>query len=82
MPKEQKTNAMRYLEKNNISYKHQTYICDEFIDGITVAKKLGQSLEATFKTLIAHGKSGQYYCFLLPVAKELDLKKADRKSVV
>lgn len=80
MSKEQKTNAMRFLEKNKISYESQSYQCDEFIDGITVAQKLGQSLDETFKTLIAHGKSGQYYCFLLPVAKELDLKKA-AKSV-
>lgn len=80
MSKEQKTNAMRFLEKNKISYESQSYQCDEFIDGITVAQKLGQSLDETFKTLIARGKSGQYYCFLLPVAKELDLKKA-AKSV-
>lgn len=80
MSKEQKTNAMRFLEKNKIAYESQSYQCDEFIDGITVAQKLGQSLDETFKTLIAHGKSGQYYCFLLPVAMELDLKKA-AKSV-
>lgn len=80
MSKEQKTNAMRYLEKNKIPYESQSYQCNEFIDGITVAEKLGQSLDETFKTLIAQGKSGQFYCFLLPVAEELDLKKA-AKSV-
>lgn len=80
MSKELKTNAMRFLEKNKIPYESQSYQCDEFIDGITVAQNLGQSLDETFKTLIAHGKSGQFYCFLLPVAQELDLKKA-AKSV-
>ncbi len=80
MAKELKTNAMRFLEKNKIEYKVQTYECEEFIDGIDTAKKLGQPPEETFKTLIAHGKSGNYYCFLLPVALELDLKKA-AKSV-
>lgn len=85
MGKEAKTNAMRFLDKNKIDYTVQTYQCDEFIDGIHTAEKLGQPLEETFKTLVAHGKSGEYYCFLLPVAQELDLKKAarsvDEKSV-
>lgn len=80
MAKEVKTNAMRFLEKNKIEYTMNGYECDEFIDGITVANKNNQPLEVTFKTLVAHGKSGAYYCFLLPVAEELDLKKA-AKSV-
>lgn len=80
MAKELKTNAMRFLDNCKISYIVRTYKCDEFIDGVTVAEKLGQPLDRTFKTLIAQGKSGIYYCFLLPVALELDLKKA-AKSV-
>ncbi len=80
MGKELKTNAMRFLDKNKIDYTVQTYECEEFIDGIHTAEKLGQPLDETFKTLIAHGKTGNYYCFLLPVALELDLKKA-AKSV-
>ena len=78
MAKELKTNAMRYLDKSKISYEIQVYECEEFIDGITVAEKLGQPQEETFKTLVAQGKTGAYYCFLLPVALELDLKKAAR----
>ncbi len=85
MAKENKTNAMRFLERAKIPYTVKTYDCEEFIDGITVAEKLGQDPALTFKTLVAHGKSGGYYCFLLPVAQELDLKKAakgvDEKSV-
>lgn len=80
MAKELKTNAMRFLDKNKIGYEIQVYECEEFIDGITVAEKLGQPQEETFKTLVAKGKTGSYYCFLLPVALELDLKKA-AKSV-
>ena len=80
MAKEVKTNAMRFLEQKKIPYEMKSYECDEFIDGITVAEKLGQDPAYTFKTLVAHGKSGNYYCFLLPVAEELDLKKA-AKSV-
>ncbi|MBR1738892.1 MAG: Cys-tRNA(Pro) deacylase [Ruminococcus sp.] len=74
--KELKTNAIRFLDRNKISYDIQVYQCDEFIDGTDVADKLGQPHELTFKTLVAQGKSGGYYCFLLPVAMELDLKKA------
>ena len=80
MPKELKTNAMRFLDKSKIAYTVQTYECEEFIDGLHTAEALGQPAEQTFKTLVAHGKSGSYYCFLLPVAEELDLKKA-AKSV-
>lgn len=80
MGKELKTNAMRFLDKCRISYSVKTYQCDEFVDGIHTAQNLGQPLEATFKTLVAKGKSGGYYCFEVPVAEELDLKKA-AKSV-
>lgn len=76
MAKEAKTNAMRFLDKSGIKYEYNTYQCDEFIDGVTTAKTLGQPPEETFKTLVAQGKTGTYYCFLIPVALELDLKKA------
>ena len=78
MAKELKTNAMRFLDKNKIDYDIRTYECDEFIDGVTVAEALGQPVEETFKTLVAQGKTGAFYCFLVPVALELDLKKAAR----
>ena len=80
MGKELKTNAMRFLDTKKIAFEVQAYQCDEFIDGVHVAEKLGQPLDETFKTIVAQGKSGSYYCFLLPVAEELDLKKA-AKSV-
>ena len=80
MGKELKTNALRFLDTKKIAYEVQAYQCDEFIDGVHVAEKLGQPLDETFKTIVAQGKSGSYYCFLLPVAEELDLKKA-AKSV-
>jgi Cys-tRNA(Pro)/Cys-tRNA(Cys) deacylase len=80
MGKEIKTNAMRFLDRNKIPYEINLYECEEFIDGVTVAEKLNQPPEETFKTLVAQGKSGNYYCFLIPVAEELNLKKA-AKSV-
>lgn len=67
---------MRFLDKSKIKYEYNTYQCDEFIDGVTTAKSLGQPAEETFKTLVAQGKTGNYYSFLVPVALELDMKKA------
>lgn len=74
--KEVKTNAMRILDKNKVTYEVVTYTCDEFIDGIHIADQLGQSYEISFKTLVTVGKSKNYYVFVLPVDKEVDLKKA------
>ncbi len=76
MAKELKTNAMRLLDKNKIKYNLITYECDEFIDGITVANKTGVPQKRSFKTLVTVGKSNNYYVFVLPVAKEIDFKKA------
>ena len=76
MGKEIKTNAMRMLERQKISYRMNEYECDEFIDGVTIADQLGHSYDMSFKTIVTIGKSKQYYVFALPVDKELDLKKA------
>ena len=74
-----KTNAMRTLEKAGIPYSAHTYDCsDGLIDGISVAKKMGQPVEQVFKTLVAQGTSGEYYVYIIPVADELDLKAAAR----
>lgn len=78
MGKEIKTNAMRILDRNKISYEIITYECDEFIDGLHTAEKTGAPVEQSFKTLVAQGKSGQFYVFVIPIAKEVDLKAAAR----
>ena len=74
--KEVKTNAMRILEKLKIPFEVKTYECDEFVDGMHIADQLGQSYAQSFKTLVMQGKSKEYYVFVLPVDKEVDLKKA------
>ncbi len=74
--KELKTNAMRILDRNKIPYEYQTYECEEFVDGITVADHLGLPHDHVYKTLVTTGKSGGHYVFVLPIAAELDLKKA------
>lgn len=76
MAKELKTNAIRFLEKQKAEFEFVTYESEGFMDGVSVAQKLGQPLELTYKTLVAYGKSRQYYVFVIPVAKELDMKKA------
>src|SRR5574344_2250580 len=76
MAKEVKTNAMRILDRNKINYTLNMYTCDDFIDGVHVADQLGQSYDQSFKTLVTVGKSKNYYVFVLPIAEELDMKKA------
>ena len=76
MGKEIKTNAMRILEKNKVAYEMHLYESEGFMDGVSVATKLSQPLEKTFKTLVAQGKTKNYYVFVIPVAKEVDMKKA------
>ena len=75
--KEQKTNVMRILDQKKIPYEAKHYPHgDEAVDGITVAQSLGQDPASVFKTLVTRGSKGGYYVFVIPVAEELDLKKA------
>lgn len=79
--KEMKTNAMRILDSMKIPYKHYTYECREFEDGLQIAKMLSLPCEKVYKTLVTVG-GGDYYVFVIPVAEELDLKKAARSVEV
>ena len=74
--KDNKTNVMRLLEQAGIPYTPHTYDPEGPIDGVSVAKMLGQDPECVFKTLVTRGASGGYYVFDIPVAENLDLKKA------
>ena len=58
-----KTNAVRILEKNNVEYDYISYPCKEAIDGVTVAEKLGADVKTVFKTLVTCGKSGSFFVF-------------------
>lgn len=74
-----KTNAMRILDAKKISYGMLTYDNrDGRIDGISVAEKMGKDPSGVYKTLVAEGASKNIYVFVIPVAKELNLKKAAR----
>ena len=72
----EKTNAMRKLDAMKIKYNEHTYTDTDAISGVEVAAVLGQEPDKVFKTLVTQGKSKNYYVFMVPVAEELDLKKA------
>ena len=76
---EQKTNVMRALEQKKIRYTPHEYPHGaEAVDGVTVAGLIGAAPEQVFKTLVTRGASKNIYVFVIPVAAELDLKKAAR----
>lgn len=70
-----KTNAMRILDKQGINYKIYDYSNTDAISGIEVATVLNEDVNKVFKTLVTTSKNTNYV-FLVPVSKELDLKKA------
>ena len=77
----QKTNAMRILDSKKISYNTYSYETDgQHIDGVSVAHQLNQDENMVFKTLVAQGNSKNYYVFVIPVAENLDMKKAAKVS--
>ncbi|MBQ6370255.1 MAG: Cys-tRNA(Pro) deacylase [Firmicutes bacterium] len=72
-----KTNAVRIVEAEGIIYQMREYDAPEgFLDGVSVAEALGQDPAQVFKTLVTVGASRQNYVCVIPVAAELDLKKA------
>ncbi|RBP94681.1 Cys-tRNA(Pro)/Cys-tRNA(Cys) deacylase [Cytobacillus firmus] len=76
-----KTNAMRMLDAQKVDYELITYDNqDGKIDGVSVAAKIEKDPEAVYKTLVAQGHSKQVYVFIIPVAEELDLKKAAKAA--
>ena len=71
-----KTNVMRVLTQNGVDYTPHNYVSTGAIGGLEVAEALGQDPERVFKTLVTVGRTGEHYVFMVPVADELDLKKA------
>ncbi|NLY71527.1 MAG: Cys-tRNA(Pro) deacylase [Clostridiales bacterium] len=72
-----KTNAIRLLDSNKIEYRLMSYNAPEgFLDGVSVATEIGIEPDRVFKTLVTQGTSKEYYVCIIPVALELDLKKA------
>lgn len=73
-----KTNVMRFLDKKNIQYIPYTYETDGNLTGVDVANILKKDVATVFKTLVTQGKSNEHYVFVIPVSKELNLKKASK----
>ena len=67
---------MRILDSSNIKYSQYEYEADQSLTGEDIASILHEDVNSVFKTLITKGKSNDYYAFMIPVNKELDLKKA------
>lgn len=72
----EKTNAMRILDQKKVAYKEHVLGIDEAVSGVEAAALLGVDQSLVFKTLVTVGKSLEHYVFVVPVACELDLKKA------
>ena len=87
MKKQEKTNVMRVLEQKKVPYVAHAYAPEDMdpsevaaLSGEEIALRLGEPVERVFKTLVTRGKSGGYYVFVVPVASELDLKKAAKAA--
>ena len=72
----EKTNVMRVLDQKKISYESHSYVDTDAISGVEVAAILNQDVNQVFKTLVTIGATKTYYVYMIPVHKELDLKKA------
>nr|WP_239587050.1 Cys-tRNA(Pro) deacylase [Bacillus ectoiniformans] len=72
---------MRMLDSSKVPYEVYTYDSnDGKIDGVSVAAKVGKDPKEVYKTLVTVGASKQLYVFVIPVEKELDLKKAAKAA--
>lgn len=77
MAKKVKTNVMRILDAEKITHQEMSYPVEkDHVDGITAAKGVGKDVSVVFKTLVTKGNSKNYFVFVIPVAENLDLKKA------
>lgn len=77
----EKTNVMRLLDAAGVAYTPHSYsVSDGLIDGLSVAKKIGFPPEQVFKTLVALGASNALLVFVIPVERELELKKAAKAA--
>lgn len=76
MKKNEKTNVMRILEQHKCTYQSYNYLDTGVVSGTEVARVLNQNPDQVFKTLVTVGASKNYYVFMVPVEKELQLKEA------
>lgn len=75
-----KTNAMRLVEAAGVDYEEFEYDASLGISGTDVARTLNEDVNMVFKTLVTETNKGEHFVFIVPVAMELDLKKAARAA--
>lgn len=74
-----KTNVMRILDIEKINHKELSYpVSKDHVDGVSAALGLGKDPKSVYKTLVTQAASKAYYVFVIPVAENLNLKKAAR----
>lgn len=74
--KEEKTNVMRLLAQKKIEYKEYTYDLDASVPGDEIARYLNEDPDKVFKTLVTTNGKNKFFVFMVPVGRELNLKKA------
>lgn len=75
-----KTNAMRLIEAAGVDYEEFEYDASLGISGVDVAHTLNEDERMVFKTLVTETNKGEHFVFIVPVAMELDLKKAAKAA--
>ena len=75
-----KTNAMRLIEAAGVDYEEFEYDASLGISGTDVAHTLNEDERMVFKTLVTETNKGEHFVFIVPVAMELDLKKAAKAA--
>lgn len=78
--KQERTNVMRLLDSLHLKFSEHTYESDGSLTGTEVAELIGQDPQQVFKTLVTVGNSGEHFVFVIPVNKELNLKKAAKAT--
>ena len=78
--RESKTNAMRILDAAHVDHVIHSVDATGEDTGVDIAHRAGEEPDHVFKTLVTQGKSGEHLVFMIPVACELDLRKAARAA--
>lgn len=78
--RESKTNAMRILDAAHVDHVIHSVDATGEDTGVDIAHRAGEDPDHVFKTLVTQGKSGEHLVFMIPVACELDLRKAARAA--
>lgn len=71
---------MRILDAAHVDHVIHSVDATGEDTGVDIAHRAGEDPDHVFKTLVTQGKSGEHLVFMIPVACELDLKKAARAA--